>query len=70
MHTLLVCIYLRPQSGDDHVTMVAELCEMGVKGQLKAKQCETHPLSEYKKALSKAMLPFVGTKQLLDMRAI
>ena len=48
--------------------MVSDLCDLAVYGQLKAKQCEEHSVEDFKSALGKAMLPYVGVKQLLNMR--
>ena len=54
--------------GEEHKKMMSDLCDLAVYGQLKAKQCEEHSVEDFKSALNKAMLPYVGVKQLLNMR--
>lgn len=55
-------------TGDDHYQMMSDLCSLAEQGQLRPKPCEEHPLADYRTALSKAMQPFVGAKQLLCMK--
>lgn len=47
------------------VNMLNEVCSMVEKGQLRAPLCKTHPLSDFKTAISEALQPYSTTKQLL-----
>ena len=62
-----VAIDALPDPGADHTQMMADLCEMAQNGQLRPPPCTEHSLGDYKTALSKAMKPYVGSKQLLVM---
>ena len=48
--------------------MMSDLCKMAGEGRLLPPPCVEHALQDYKDALSRAMKPFVGGKQLLVMR--
>lgn len=48
--------------------MVADLCNLAEQGKLRPKPCTEYPLQDFKSALSKAMEPFIGAKQLLVMK--
>ena len=50
--------------------MMYELCTLAEQGKLRPKPSVEHPLEDYKAALSKAMKPFVGEKQLLKMKSV
>ncbi len=54
--------------GEAHCMMMEDLCALAAQGGLKAKHCETYPLRDYQTALNKAMTPFAGTKQLINMQ--
>lgn len=51
-----------------HQEMISNLCDLAAQGLLRAKQCEVHPLSEFRTALGRAMTPFLGRKQLLNFQ--
>ena len=44
--------------------MYDDLIALGTEGKLKPPKCSPRPLSDYKTAVSEAMKPFVGSKQL------
>ena len=54
--------------GEQHLEMMSEVCRLAEQGRLKPPLCQVHPLMDYRAALARAMEPFVGTKQLLDMQ--
>ena len=49
--------------------MMSDLSLLAEGGKLRPKPCQEYPLEDYKTALSKAMEPFVGAKQLLNMKS-
>ena len=50
--------------------MMSDLCTLAEQGKLRPKPSVEYPLDDYKTALSKAMQPFVGEKQLLKMKLV
>lgn len=66
---MLLCgIGLTFLAGEEHYNMMSELSSLAERGQLRPKPSEEYPLEDFKAALSKAMEPFVGAKQLLSMK--
>lgn len=57
-------------SGEEHHRMMSDLCTLAEKGKLRPKPSVEYQLEDYKAALSKAMQPFVGEKQLLKMKSV
>ena len=53
--------------GADHYSMMEDLCLLGLTGHLRAPPTTHHPLPEYKTALTRAMEPYVGSKQIILM---
>lgn len=52
-------------TGEEHLDMVEELCELGRQGKLKAPPSTEYSLRDYKTALARAMEPYIGRKQML-----
>lgn len=55
--------------GEEHLSMMSELCSLAEEGKLRAPSCTEHPLTDgsYQVALNQSMEPYIGAKQLLNM---
>ena len=51
-------------TGNKYQQMYNELIRLGLEGTLKPPKCTLHTLSNYRSAVTHAMQPFVGSKQL------
>ena len=54
-----------PPKGAEHLQMLSELCDLAEQGKLRPPLCTEHLLENYTTALSQAMVPYIGSKQLL-----
>ena len=48
--------------------MMSDLCDLGVEGKLRAPPCTEYHLEYFRTALSRAMEPYIGRKQVLRMK--
>ena len=55
-------------AGSEYEKMIADLCQLGEEGLLTPPPCEHHPLKDFAIALSNAMKPYVGRKQIIDFK--
>ena len=55
-------------AGSEYKKMIDELCQLGEKGVLTPPPCEHHPFKDFSLALSRAMKPYVGKKQIIDIK--
>ena len=64
------CITVIPPPGEEHKSMMKELCELAEQGKFLAPLCKDYPLAEghFQHALDNSMEPYIGTKQLLNMK--
>lgn len=53
---------------DEYKKMIDELCQLGERGLLAPPPCEYHPLEGFALALTNAMKPYVGRKQIIDFK--
>jgi trans-2-enoyl-CoA reductase len=50
-----------------HRSMMEDLCQLALSGHLQAPPTTHHPLADYKTALIRSMVPYVGSKQIILM---